>query len=287
MVYTYFMPEPAFFLQVSRIRFWIYLFGPYLIGIAAGAVEESDVYMFASVLFGIYFTMPANILVYGINDIFDYETDRINAKKAEYEMLVRPGDRSSLISVIILLNLPFWIAAFFLAPRTLPALGLFLFFSIFYSAPPIRAKTKPFLDSIFNVLYIFPGVFSYQMLTGEFPPLRIIVAGGFWTMAMHAYSAIPDIKADREASLQTVATVLGAGGTLVFCLIFYTASAALAFPELGAFSAIFAAVFTAMIFVSFKFSRTDQIFKVYKAFPIVNAGAGFVLFWIIALNKFL
>jgi 4-hydroxybenzoate polyprenyltransferase len=28
-------------------------------------------------------------------------------------------------------------------------------------------------------------------------------------MAMHAYSAIPDIKADTQAKLQTTATVLG------------------------------------------------------------------------------
>jgi 4-hydroxybenzoate polyprenyltransferase len=33
------------------------------------------------VLLMIYFTYPANLLVYGVNDIFDYETDKLNAKK--------------------------------------------------------------------------------------------------------------------------------------------------------------------------------------------------------------
>ncbi|NCQ82272.1 hypothetical protein GW750_05760 [bacterium] len=33
---------------------------------------------------------------------------------------------------------------------------LFLFTSLFYSLPPIRAKAKPFLDGTFNILYILP-----------------------------------------------------------------------------------------------------------------------------------
>jgi hypothetical protein len=37
----------------------------------------------------------------------------------------------------------------------------FLFFGIFYSAPPIRAKEIPFLDSFFNILYVFPGIAAY------------------------------------------------------------------------------------------------------------------------------
>jgi 4-hydroxybenzoate polyprenyltransferase len=34
-------------------------------------------------LFGLYFLIPANIRIYGINDIYDYETDKLNPKKVE------------------------------------------------------------------------------------------------------------------------------------------------------------------------------------------------------------
>jgi 4-hydroxybenzoate polyprenyltransferase len=36
----------------------------------------------------------------------------------------------------------------------------------------------------------------------------LIIAAIDWAIAMHAYSAIPDIKADSEAGISTVATLL-------------------------------------------------------------------------------
>jgi 4-hydroxybenzoate polyprenyltransferase len=51
-------------------------------------------------------------------------------------------------------------------------------------------------------------------------------------MAMHAYSAVPDISADREADLQTVATLYGKNGTLLFCIICYLLSIICSIPAL-------------------------------------------------------
>ena len=281
-----FMLRLPFLLKVSRLRFWLYVFGPYLIGLIAGANEPSDFLKPQILFFGLYFLFPANLLIYGINDIFDYETDKLNEKKIEYETLVEPKLQKKLLTVIVFFNLPFVIAAFFHGTKVLLAMAGFLFFSIFYSAPPIRAKSKPILDSIFNILYIFPGVFSYALLTGTFPSWSIIIAGGFWTMAMHAYSAIPDIQADRQADLQTIATELGARLTLVFCSVLYIFSAVLAFPYLGMFGVFLGIIFVAMILISFQFNKTDQLFKVYKFFPVVNSLTGFLLFWQILLSKF-
>lgn len=279
------MPDARFLFKVSRPRFWLYVFGPYLVGLAAGAASKEDFFRIDAIIFGLYFLLPANLLIYGINDIFDFETDRLNPKKSEYEMLVRPESHRSLAVWIILLNLPFIAAAYFLAPQALASLAGFVFFSVFYSAPPIRAKALPIVDSIFNVLYVFPGAFAYQMLTGSFPPLTIMIAGGLWTMAMHAYSAIPDIGSDTEAGVSTIATFLGKNGTLIFCLIMYIASAFLAVPYLGIASAIFGGIFAVMILVSFVTKNTDGVFGIYKLFPIVNAVAGFALFWFVALSN--
>ena len=225
-------------------------------------------------------------MIYGINDIFDFETDRLNPKKAEYEMLVRPGSHRGLAIAIIILNLPFVIAAFFLTPQALPTLAGFIFFSVFYSAPPIRAKAIPLVDSVFNILYVFPAAFAYQMLTGTFPPIAIFIAAGLWTMAMHAYSAIPDITADRKAEVSTIATLLGKNGTLAFCLAAYIASAALAWPHLGIFGLFLVAVYAFMIAISLISKNDAAVFAIYKYFPILNAAVGFVLFWFIALAKF-
>jgi len=273
-------------LKISRPRFWIYIFGPYIIGLAAAAANKSDFYSWKVLLFAAFFLFPANLLIYGVNDIFDYETDRANQKKQDYETLVTPKEAGKLSILILLFNLPFVVASYIFAPESSLALLGFYFFSVFYSAPPIRAKTKPFLDSIFNILYVFPGIFAYKMLSGNYPSWQIVLAAGLWTMAMHAYSAIPDVKADKRAKIKTVATVLGSNATHLFCLILYLASAASAFRYIGAISIVFGLIYALIIAVSIWLSKTDQVFKVYQYFPFVNASVGFALFWFIAIEKF-
>ena len=278
------MPDVKFLLKVSRPRFWVYIFGPYLVGLAAGAGSPNDFLRYDVALFAIYFIFPANVLIYGINDIFDFETDRRNPKKSEYEMLVRPESHRALIGWILLLNIPFIVAIVFLAPQALPSLAGFLFFSIFYSAPPIRAKAIPILDSAFNILYVFPGAFAYQLLTGSFMPWILLVAAGLWTMAMHAYSAIPDIEADEHAGVSTIATMLSKTGTLLFCLTAYLASAALASAYLGYFTIVFGGVYAAMIALSWFSKNEGGVFSIYQYFPLVNAAVGLALFWLVAIK---
>lgn len=280
------MSDLRFLLKVSRPRFWLYILGPFLIGLAAAAENRVELLTLKNLIFGLYFLFPANLLIYGVNDIFDYETDKLNQKKQDYELLVQPKSHNRLLLYILLFNLPFIIAVFFLAIDTIGALTGFLFFSIFYSAPPIRAKTKPFLDSIFNILYVFPGIFAFYLISGKFPSVLVIFAAGLWTFAMHAYSAIPDIEADRRAELQTVATKIGADATLLLCLFLYLSSAFLVYQYLGFLSILLAFTYGLMILLSFWFKKEEKIFTVYKFFPIINSAAGFLLFWYIAFKLF-
>ena len=161
------MPDIRFLLKVSRPRFWIYIFGPYLIGLVAAVNYKQELLDWRVLVFGLFFTLPANLLIYGINDIFDYETDKLNPKKEGYEALVTPERRGGLIAAILVTNIPFFAVAVTLGVQPMIAFASFLFYSIFYSAPPIRAKAWPFLDSLFNVLYIMPGIFAFAMLTGD------------------------------------------------------------------------------------------------------------------------
>lgn len=281
------MPDILFLIKVSRPRFWIYIFGPYLIGLVAGISDRAEFLSPIYMLVGLYFLFPANLLIYGVNDIFDYETDKLNAKKTEYEALVTPEKRKGLVIAIIVTNIPF-LAVFSLSvsAASIAAIG-FLLLSIFYSAPPIRAKATPFLDSAFNVLYIMPGVLSYSLTSGVLPAPAVIFAGGLWTAAMHAFSAIPDIAADREADLSTIATTLGPTGTQIFCIAAYVVSAVLAFPYLGTFSIIAGGVFVSMMLASLFSAGRIDVFRIYRLFPTVNAAVGFAIFWYIALPKFL
>lgn len=271
--------------RISRPRFWLYLFGPYLLGLAAGASSTSDFLRLDSILFAIYFLLPANLLVYGINDIFDFETDSVNPKKRGYELLVGPERRRGLLLGIGILNLPFIIAACILVPRALPSLAAFLFFSVMYSAPPVRAKSVPILDSIFNILYVMPGAFAYQMLAGSFPPAWTIIAASLWTAAMHAYSAIPDIKADTEAGLDTIATLLGPSWTHVFCIACFLVAALVAASNASSAS-VLGIFYLGLMGWSLASTRDDGVFRVYRIFPWVNAITGFLIFISVAWPKF-
>ena len=279
------MPDLRFLLKVSRPRFWMYTLGPYLIGLIAGVSGRNELNDLSYLALAIYFIYPANLLIYGVNDIYDYETDRLNRKKTGYENLVEYDRHREIWVAIVLSSFGFFGELFFSNTAATVASLAFILFSIFYSAPPIRAKTKPFLDSTFNILYVMPGVFAYALVTAEFPPLKVVIAAGLWTAAMHAYSAIPDIEADREAGLKTIATVCGPYLTLAICAALYLTAAIISFEYLGIVSVSLGFAYIVLMLASVRSYQTGRLFKLYMAFPLINIIAGFVLFWEIALSK--
>lgn len=270
------------YLNISRPRFWIYLFGPFLIGLATGDITKEKLNADLIIL-GFYFLFPANFLLYGVNDIFDYATDKYNPKKKYYEELVNPKYQKRIFQIALLLSLPFFIFGVSISIKVGTLLGLFIILSLQYSSPPIRAKSKPFLDMAFNGLYIIPGIISYLVITGTYPSASIIIASILWTMAMHAYSALPDIHADKKAEINTVATLLGFVPTLYLCFLLYSLSAIIIFPYLGIFSLLIAVVYITLITVSL-INDEKSIFKYYKTFPYINTIVGGLIFLYLILK---
>lgn len=279
------MPDWRFLLKVSRPRFWLYVLGPYLVGLAAGAAAADDLVRLEVLFFGLYFMLPANLLIYGVNDIFDFETDKLNPKKQEYEALVRPAKHRELAAAVLVLNIPFVLAAFLTNGTGRIAITGFVLLSVFYSAWPIRAKAIPVVDSMFNILYVLPGIFAFGLVVGSLPPVLSIGAAFLWTMAMHAYSAIPDIQADRDAGIETIATLLGREGTLFFCSACYLVSAVFAFPYLGPFAGVLGLIYLTLMGASLFTRQTGGVYRIYRYFPLVNSACGFMLFWYVAIEN--
>ncbi len=270
-------------IKISRPRFWVYITGPFLIGVVAAVPIQSWPLI---ILLGIYFTFPANLLIYGINDIFDYETDKHNPKKISYETLVKPKEQKKLWRWIAITNVPFLLLLPLLGNNGRWAMAGFLFFGVFYSMPPIRAKVRPLLDSVFNVLYIFPGIVGYAVVSKTLPSLSLCLAAAFWCMAMHAYSAVPDIEADRKAKIDTIATKLGKTGTLLFCLACYGLAAGLTVSVLGQFSIAAAVLYGFMMIVTLQAKNAHSVMKLYSLFPYINMGVGMALFlWVLFVLK--
>jgi 4-hydroxybenzoate polyprenyltransferase len=263
-------------LHRSRPRFWLYLGGPALVGTVWGAgtpaaVRDPDVVALVA-----YFLVPANVFLYGVNDLFDAEIDRHNPKKDESGREVRfDADRDTGLTVVVavagLLALPF---AFVLPSVGIVALGAFLLLAVEYSAPPLRFKTTPLLDSLSNGLYVLPAVVTYAAVSGHLPPFLAILGGWLWTMGMHTYSAIPDIAADEQGDIRTTATVLGADGALAYCIGCWLAAAvamgALASP-LGILFAVYPLFGVAIAGLGLAYDRA------YWWFPVLNGLSGAVL----------
>ncbi len=263
--------------RISRPRFWLYeaaTFG--LVGTVAALQGFAFFSNWQYWIFALYFLIPANILIYGINDIFDYETDKLNPKKGDnaYEALVGPEKNRALWKWIIFTNIPF----FFFVPHT-PALiasfVAFIFFASMYSAYPIRAKIRPILDSLFSAgHYVATGVFGYYLAGGTAFPLTGVIAGMCWAVAMHAYSAVPDIKADFQAGLKTIAIMIGAKRTIYLCWFLYVLAAYLVRDIIPVASIIGAITFSYFMWRSTKALTDEALFKLYTYFPLINTLIG-------------
>lgn len=262
-------------LSISRPRFWLYEGATFaLIGVLAGTTGTAFIQNPLFWLWSFYFLIPANILIYGINDMCDYETDKLNPKKQSYETLVVPTMHPALWKWIAFTTIPF----LFFLPYEKPALisfGIFIFCAVFYSLPPIRAKARPFLDALFSAgHYVATGVFGYYIGGGDGIPYIGILAGMLWATAMHAYSAVPDIDADTKAGVPTIATFLGKKITLLLCALLYAGSALILGSQMPFVALTGGIVFLTLMYLSYKTNTDDELFTLYTYFPLINTGIG-------------
>jgi 4-hydroxybenzoate polyprenyltransferase len=270
-------------LALSRPRFWVYLLGPWAIGIVAASGQPPSVPL---LVLGLWCTLPANLLIYGVNDLFDRPTDRINGKKGSYEALLDPSEDRTLVAAILAGNLPFLALLPFLPPAAIVWAVVFLVLGIGYSAPPLRFKARPFLDSASNFLYAVPALVAFTTATSAPPSPALVVAAALWCAAMHAYSAVPDIEADRTAGVPTIATRLGARGALLACLALWLVAAALVVPALPVFALAAGLAYLLLGVASLRAVRgaRPSLFALYRIFPVVNtlvgAGLFFSIFWL-------
>jgi 4-hydroxybenzoate polyprenyltransferase len=259
---------------LSRPRFWFYLAGPVVVGVAYGASSTAEYFTPLSVALFAYFLVPANVFLYGINDMFDADIDDENPKKSDEGKEIRYRGGWAVTAAVVVSAVASTAFIPVLPPAASGALAGFLLLGTSYSAPPIRFKTTPFLDSVSNGLYIMPGLVAYGALTGELPPVLIIAGGWLWTMGMHTFSAIPDIEPDRAAGIQTTATVLGHGRTLVYCAGCWLAAAVL----MGVVHPFFAAVLGIYpLFIGAVAATSVAIDRAYWWFPVLNTVVGAVL----------
>ncbi|MCL3859723.1 prenyltransferase [Actinotalea sp. K2] len=184
------------------------------------------------VLGTLFFLIPYNLLMYGVNDVFDYESDRNNPRKGGVEgaLLDERWHRVTLLSAV-LLPVPF--VAYLVAvgsPSSWAVLAVSLFAVVAYSAPRLRFKERPVLDSLTSSThFVSPAVYGLVLAGASFTrDVWLLLAAFFlWGAASQAFGAVQDIQADREGGISSIATVLGARATVRLSLGAYLAAGAL------------------------------------------------------------
>lgn len=231
----------------------------------------------------IYFLVPYNLLMYGINDVFDYESDIRNPRKGGIEgMREQRAFHPTIVFVSIALNIPFVIILIVLG-NLAGAIGLLvlLFFVIAYSMKWLRFKERPIVDSVTSSLhFVGPAIYALLLLGFSTDAWPYIIALFLWGMASHAFGAIQDIIPDRKGKISSIATVFGARVTTYIVLTLYAAAACIVIYQPLPFALIgFAGLIYVINVLPYRNITDKKSFAVNKAwrrFIWLNLVVGFV-----------
>jgi 4-hydroxybenzoate polyprenyltransferase len=232
----------------------------------------------------LFFLVPYNLAMYGINDVFDYESDLRNPRKggAHGAVLDRRLHRTTLWAAA-LSCLPF--VAYLVvvgSPWSWLVLAASLFFVVFYSAPPLRLKERPFADSVTSSIHFFSPAVYGLVLAGAAWTWQlgaVILAFALWGVASHAFGAVQDVEADRAADISSIATARGARWTVRFALVCYALAGIAMLPTAwpGPLGALLVVPYLVVVwpYRSVDDSTAERATRGWRRFLWVNQLAGF------------
>lgn len=273
--------------RVSRPISWVNTVYPFAVGylLLGGAINP------LLIVGTLFFLIPYNLLMYGINDVFDYESDIKNPRKGGVEGAVEAkAFHPVILWACALLTIPFVIALFFMVSwqAFVVLLGV-LFFVVAYSAKGLRFKEVPILDSITSSLhFVGPLIFALTCLGFPSQAWPFVIAFFLWGMASHAFGAVQDIIPDRKGKLASIATVFGARVTVWLSIALYIVAAFLLAIQGGlAFIVALASlayVANLLPYATITDKTSAKANRGWKRFLWINYGFGalvtIVLFWL-------
>lgn len=238
------------------------------------------------VLGTLFFLVPYNLAMYGINDVFDYESDLRNPRKGGAEgAVLSPRMHRPTIIAAIATTVPFLgYLAVVGSPLSWLVLAVSMFAVVAYSAKGLRFKERPFLDSVTSSThFVSPAIYGLVLAGAVFTPQLWAVLGAFflWGAASHAFGAVQDILADREAGIASIATALGARATVRIAIAAYLLAGVLllftAWP--GPLAAVLVLPYAAVCapFWSVPDAASESANRGWRRFLLLNFATGFVV----------
>jgi hypothetical protein len=192
------MRRILFLIRVSRPIIWFVLPTVYALGLHAAHAETSA----AAIVQLLLLTFPLNVVGCGLNDIYDFESDRLSARRARIWGVVVDEKTRPLVWRTAIAMTPVILSGSLFTANVwnIAATAGLLATAWAYSVPPVRFKERPPLDSLTNGVgyFLLPFVMGYSL--GENPAnmpfryylLALCVAG------IHALAAAADYDVDLE-----------------------------------------------------------------------------------------
>lgn len=200
--------ELVFLLQASRPGLWLTAIAFYMLPLAQRDVFRSNAFWLGA----LYVSFPMGLLLYGWNDIVDYEADRLNPRKGTFLF----GARGTLEQLrrlplrIALVQAPFVAAFSFLAgAKMLLCFAGMIAAAALYNWPRYGLKGRPPFEILNQAGYLF--VFLLSSWLNHVPPLpwAAMLFGALFAMHSLVFGQVMDLEPDRTAGRRTTATVIG------------------------------------------------------------------------------
>lgn len=170
----------------------------------------------------IYVSFPLNLLVYGWNDIVDYEADKFNPRKNTFLFGAQEGEAylKELWKKILLVQLLFIPILTYLAG--LEFLILFSAFCIInglYNLPERGLRSQPPLELLCQIGYLLIVPLSQLINDTDSLSHMSYLYLILFAFQSHLIGEVMDIEPDRKAGKKTTATVIGIRKTKIFIIL--------------------------------------------------------------------
>ena len=275
-------------LAASRPFSWVNTAYPFAAGYLMATGGRIDT---ALVVGTLYFLGPYNLLMYGVNDVFDYASDLRNPRKGGIEgALAEPATarvvHRRILWACAVTNVPLLVGLVALGDGAAAGvLAVVVFLVVAYSAPRLRFKERPVLDSATSAMHFVGPLLYALVLAGVGLSARaawpVLAAFFLWGMGSHAFGAVQDVRADRAGGIASVATAVGAHPAVVAATGAYLAAAAvlLLVPWPGWLAALLPLPFAVNVarFWSVRDADCERANRGWRRFLWLNLVTGFLV----------
>ena len=207
-----------FWLKVSRPGLWFQTLWLYTLPTSRLPIWHSPLFWLGL----IYVTFPLNFLVYGWNDMVDFENDRANPRKDSFLFGARgsPEQLARLPIPMILCQAPFLIAFTWLGSWPLGSLlaGI-VAVNCLYNLPRFGWRGRPPLELVNQLGYLL--ILPFSVILNQTPPVSWAAFGYLVLFCTHSHlmGEVMDVIPDARARRQTSARFLGVKATKGVILI--------------------------------------------------------------------